>query len=99
MIMKFEIAVAVLWHFASRNKITNNFRGSSIMPSVIQCISWANKDLRCQVASLFANLSEHIEFQYTVLSNGNVHAINFLLSIEEQDLVGLFLHPCKSVCQ
>lgn len=79
------IAVATLRHLASSDRITDNFSRSDIMPSVLRCISWANDDLRCQIAGLFANLSEHIECQSTMVSNGIIHAIDSLLPIEEHD--------------
>jgi hypothetical protein len=51
-------------------------------PSSEEC---ENCDNPCQVAGLFANLSEHIECQSTMVSNGIVQAIDTLLSIEEHD--------------
>ena len=80
------IAVATLRHLSARDWITENFSGSGIMQSVIRCISWAHEDLRCQIAGLFANLSEHRECQSTMVSSGVVTAVDTLLSIENDEI-------------
>jgi hypothetical protein len=64
-----------------------DFLGSSTVPSVIQCISWVIEDLRCQVAGLFANLSEHIVCQSMMVSNRIVIAIYSFLAIEEHNIM------------
>jgi hypothetical protein len=69
------------------------------MPSVIQCISWAIEDLLCQVASLFANLSEYIECQSTMVSTGIALAINSLLAIEEHNKIWQdYSHTLANLC-
>ena len=80
------IAVATLRHLSSNNMIKDNFADSGMMQSVIRCIAWANEDMRCQTAGLFANLSEHIECHPTMVSTGIVGAIDSLLSIENDDI-------------
>ena len=80
------IAVATLRHLSVNDWITADFSESGITQSVIRCISWANGDMRCQIAGLFANLSEHRECQSTIVSNGIVKAIDALLSIENDEI-------------
>jgi hypothetical protein len=79
------IAVAVLRHVASCDMIADNFSGSDIMQCVIRCIYLANEDLRCQIAGLFANLSEHKDCQSAMVIHEIVPSIDSLLSAGEHD--------------
>ena len=79
------IAVAVLRHVATCDTIADNFSGSDIMQCVIRCIYLANEDLRCQIAGLFANLSEHKDCQSAMVVHEIVPSIDSLLSAGEHD--------------
>lgn len=81
------IAVATLRHLSPSECIKEDFANSGIVQSVVRCISWANDDLRCQIAGLVANLSEHRECQTTMISHGIVQGIGTLMSLEEHNEV------------
>ena len=80
------VAVATLRHLSSSDRIKDGFSTSGIMQSVIRCISRANEDMRCQIAGLFANLSEHRECHPTIVANGIVQAVDSLTSIEHDEI-------------
>ena len=80
------IALSVLRHLSPNNVITDGFDTSDIVPSVIRCISRANEDMRCQIAGLFANLSEHRECHTPIVSGGIGNAIKSLISIEQDEI-------------
>ena len=86
------IAVATLRFLSRGALIKDNFSDSGIVQSVVRCISWANEDMRCQIAGLFANLSEHRECQSTMVLNGVVQAVDTLLSIENDEIWQVSIH-------
>ncbi|KAL9191141.1 hypothetical protein ACHAXT_000847 [Thalassiosira profunda] len=81
------LAVATLRHLSVNEAITSDFSRSGIMQSIVRLVSKANEDMRCQMAGLFANLSEHlVECHSSMVSNGAVKAIDTLLAIEHEDI-------------
>ena len=80
------IAVATLRHLSPNGRIKDDFTESGMIQSVIRCISWANEDMRQQIAGLIANLSEHRECQSTLLSAGIIQAIDDLSSLEHEEI-------------
>ena len=52
----------------------------------VRCISWANDDMKCQIAGLMANLSEHRECHSTMIAQGIVPALGKLASTEVSEI-------------
>lgn len=88
-----SIAIASLRHLSSSTLITANFSRSVLVKCVARCISWANDDMRCQIAGLLANLSEHRECHSTMIAQGVVSALGKLsyADINEVKKVSLLL--------
>ncbi len=48
------------------------------MQAVIRCLYWANEDMKCQIAGLFANISGYRESHAVMIANGIMSGISEL---------------------
>ena len=80
------IAVSVLRHLSPSEHITDNFSRSVLVKCVVRCISWANDDMKCQIAGLMANLSEHRECHSTMIAQGVIPVLGKLSATENSEV-------------
>ena len=80
------IAVSTLRHLSSSKRITDNFSRSVMVKCVARCISWANDDMKCQIAGLMANLSEHWECHSTMIAQGVIPVLVKLSTTENSEV-------------
>ena len=90
------IAMATLRHLSPSTHITDDFSRSVLVKCVVRCISWANDDMKCQIAGLLANLSEHGECHSTMIAQGVVPALGKLASTDSSEIkqVSPSIHEC-----
>jgi hypothetical protein len=89
------IAMAALRHLSQSKRITDDFSRSVLVKCVARCISWANDDMKCQIAGLLANLSEHRECHAPMITQGVVPALGKLAHadiIEVKQVSPCFCH-------
>lgn len=89
------IAMSTLRHLSPNNLITDDFSRSVLVKCATRTISWANDDMKCQIAGLFANLSEHRECHTTMITQGVVAALGKLshADVNEAKQVSCCLQP------
>lgn len=69
------IAISILRHLALRDCLQQIMIEKGALLPCIRCVSRATEDLKCQVAGLFANLSECSETQTLMVDQGAVPAL------------------------
>jgi hypothetical protein len=89
------IAIAALRHLSPNRNITDDFSRSILVKCVVRCISWANEDMKCQIAGLLANLSEHRECHSTMITQGAVSALGKLSGTDNIEIKQV----SSSICQ
>ncbi len=68
-------AAATLRHLSWENSLRRRIVTIGTIPFAVQCISGATQDLMCQIAGLFANLSEAVENHHDMVDEGVITAV------------------------
>ena len=80
------IAVAGLRHLTLNTNINTSVVKSGVITAIARRISSASNDFLCQVAGLFANLSEDRDAQITMVENDVTRAIIALSRVENNEV-------------
>jgi hypothetical protein len=81
------LGAASLRHISVENTFKRAVVASGTVVLAIQCLIEASDDLMCQIAGLFANLSESADNQIEMIDDGVISAIMTLSKVKKNEIV------------